>query len=592
MEYIGLFLILIGALVLLITNRMPPDGVGLCVIVALIVTGQATTAEAFAGFSHPATLTVASILILSAGVQRTGVVDNIAVWFRRHARTSERRLLRIQTAVVAPVSAFISNTATVAVFLPVVLSVTRERGYSPSRFLIPLSFASLLGGMCTLIGTSTNVVVSTLALDHGLEPMRMFDFVPVGVAVAVVGFIYLIVLAPRLTFPRREGDNLAAAYHLRRYLTEVEILRGSDLGGKTLEQSRLAELHDMDVLEIHRGGLVIPATATADLEEGDVLLVRASLTTIRSIQESQGIRLRSEAKVELGDLVAGGMLLAEAVVPPGSPLENRSLERASFRNQYGVTAIALYHHREYIQDRVGRVPLHTGDVLLLYGSKHQLRRLAGRPEVLSVVKVLPPRPRRRLGRLSLLILGATVAGAATGLVNLVTVAVAGAALMVLTGCLTLRETYRSIDRRTILLLAGMISLGMAMERSGAAAFLAHFAIEAVSGMGPWPLLAVTYIATAILTETLTNNACAVIMTPIAIAAAREFGFDPRPFVFAVAYAASASFLTPWGYQTNMFVYGPGGYRFSDFGRIGFPLSLLTFATVVFLIPLIWPFHRG
>jgi di/tricarboxylate transporter len=185
-----------------------------------------------------------------------------------------------------------------------------------------------------------------------------------------------------------------------------------------------------------------------------------------------------------------------------------------------------------------------------------------------------------------------VAGAATGLVNLVTVAVAGAALMVLTGCLTLRETYRSIDRRTILLLAGMISLGMAMERSGAAAYLAHFAIEAVSGMGPWPLLAVTYIATAVFTETLTNNACAVIMTPIAIAAAREFGFDPRPFVFAVAYAASASFLTPWGYQTNLFVYGPGGYRFTDFGRIGFPLALISFTVVVFLIPLIWPFHRG
>jgi di/tricarboxylate transporter len=322
--------------------------------------------------------------------------------------------------------------------------------------------------------------------------------------------------------------------------------------------------------------------------EHDVLLVHAPLDQIRLIQETEGIRLRSEVKVELGDLVAGGMVLAEAVVPPGSPLENRSLKQASFRNKYGVTALALYHRRETIRERVGRVPLRTGDILLLYGSKARLRQLAGFPEVLSLVKILPPRPRRHRALSSVLILGITVLVAASGAVSLVTAAVAGAAIMVVSGCLSLRETYRAIDRRTIFLLAGMISLGLTMERSGAADRLAYWVMDHASGLGPWALLVATYVTTALLTELLTNNACAVIMTPIAIVAARDFGFDPRPFAFAVAYAASASFLTPWGYQTNLFVYGPGGYRFADFPRMGLPLSLITGLLACLAIPWIWP----
>lgn len=588
MDDLALFLILLGALSLLISNRVPPDGVGLAVIVALIITGEASPVQAFTGFSHPATLTVASVLILSAGVQRTGVVDVVALWLRRHARTTEKRLLRLQTAIVAPVSALLSNTATVAVFLPVVLSVTRDRGFSPSRFLMPLSYASLLGGMCTLIGTSTNIVVATLADDHGLAPIRMFDFVPIGVTVAFLGYVYLTVIAPHVIPKRRQGRGLEAAYHLRRYLTEVEILPGSHLAGHTLQASKLSELYDLDVLEVHRGGEVVAATSDTMLREEDVLLVHAALENIRRIQESEGLRLRSETKVNLGDLVAGGMVLAEAVVPPGSPLESRTLKNASFRSRYGVTALALYHRRHYIRERVGRVPLHIGDVLLLYGSKARLRELAGSPEVLSVIKFLPPRPRRRLARLSLLITGVTVGVAATGLLPLVTVTVAGAALMVMTRCLTLRETYRAMDRRTILLLAGMISLGLAMERTGAAADLAHFVMGHADDLGPYALLVATYLATAVFTELITNNACAVIMTPLAIVTAQDFGLDPRPFVFAVAYAASASFLTPWGYQTNMFVYGAGGYRTTDFLRVGFPLSLVCFAIAIVMIPMLWP----
>jgi di/tricarboxylate transporter len=590
LEHVALLLILAVALALLISNRIPPDGVGLAIIVALILAGRASPAEAFAGFGHPATLTVAAVLILSAGVQRTGVVDGIALWLRRHARATEKRLLRMQTLIVAPVSAFLSNTATVATFLPVILSVTRDRGFSPSRFLMPLSFASLLGGMCTLIGTSTNIVVSTLAADHDLEPMRMFDFVPVGITIAFLGFVYLTVIAPRFMPKRRKGRHLEEAYHLRRYLTEIEILPGSHLADRTLEQSNLSELYDLDVLEIHRRNVVIGTTPNTMLRERDVLLVHAALETIRRIQDTEGIRLRSEGKIDLGDLASGGMVLAEAVVPPGSPLENRTLKQAGFRNRYGVTALALYHHREYIRERVGRMPLRIGDVLLLYGLKARLRELAGYSEVLGVVKVLPPRPRRKLSRLSLLIVAITVAGAASGFLSLATVVVSGAALMVVTGCLTLRETYRAIDRRTILLLAGMISMGLAMERSGTAEYLALHIMDNASTLGPWFLLAATYLATAIFTELVTNNACAVIMTPIAIAAAHDFGLDPRPFVFAVAYAASASFLTPWGYQTNMFVYGAGGYRTIDFLRMGFPLSIIAFLVSMALIPMLWPMN--
>jgi len=588
LEYLTLFVILAAALALLVTNRMPADGVGLAVMLALMFTGTASPTEALIGFAHPATLTVAAVLILSAGVQRTGITDGLALWMRRHSWRSEGGLLRLQSGLVASMSAFVSNTATVAVFLPVTLSVARDRNFSPSRFLIPLSYASLLGGMCTVIGTTTNIVVASLVVEHGLRPLGMFEFFPVGIVLAVLGILYLTTLAPKLLPTRRAGEDLASAYHLRRFLTEVEIAPRSHLAGRTLEKSHLSELYDLDVLEIHRGEMRIPPSPNTVLLERDVLLVGAPLATIRAIQETEGVRLRSEIKSDVGDILGGGMVLAEAVVPPGSPLENRSLKESAFRNKYGVTALALYHHRETIRERVGRIPVAVGDVLLLYGPKSRLRDLAGFSEVLSVVQILPPRPRRRLGKVSVLVVALTVAVAATGLVSLVKAVVGGAALMVLSGCLTFRETYRALDRRTIFLVAGMISLGLTMERTGAARYIAKHVMEQASGLGPVALLGAAYLTTVALTEMITNNACAVIMTPIAIAAARDFGLDPRPFALAVAFGASASFLTPFGYQTNMFVYGPGGYRFTDFARVGFPLTLICLVVVVAMVPWIWP----
>jgi di/tricarboxylate transporter len=544
--------------------------------------------EAFSGFVHPATLTVAAVLILSSGVSRTGLVDGLALWLRRHARASERRLLHFQTVLTSGLSTLFSNTATVAVFLPVVLSVTRDRGFSPARFLIPLSFATILGGMCTLIGTSTNVVVASLVDDHGLAPLHMFDFAPVGISCVVLGYAYLVFVVPRLIPQRTRVHDLTESYHLRRYLTEIAILPGSDLAGRTLEESQLSELYDLDVLEIHRRGNALGAFPNTALEEKDILLVRAGLETIRRVREAEGVRLHSEFKLAVDDLEAGGMHLAEAVVSPGSPLENRTLKEVNFRTTHRVTAVALFHHREYIRERVGRVPLHTGDVLLLYGSRTRLRELADYPEVLSVVKYLPPRPRRRLGRIAALIVGLTLLAAVLGVASLVKVMVVGAAMMVFTGCLTLGEAYRALDRKTLFLLAGMISLGMAMERNGAAEAVARGVMGWAGSMGPTALLAAAYLSTVVLTELITNNACAVIMTPIAIAASRRLGLDPHPFVMAVAYAASASFLTPFGYQTNMFVYGPGGYRFSDFFKVGFPLTVICFAVSMALIPVLWP----
>jgi len=589
-EHLAVFAILVGALALLIFSRVPADGVAIGVIALLILTGTATPGQALSGFSHPATLIVASVLLLSGGIQRTGVVDGLALWMRRRAARSESTFLRLQTAVVAPMSAFISNTAVVGVFLPVVLAAARDRGFSASRLLIPLSYASLLGGVCTLIGTSTNIVVANLAVDHGLAPLRMFDFTPLGLLIAIPGIVYLVYLAPRIIPDRRHGENPATHYHMRRYLTEVEIEPGSHLAGKTLGQSRLSEIHDMDVLEIHRGPARIQPNESTLLEERDTLIVHAPLGAIQRIQDTAGISLRSQRKIDLPDLIMGGMLLAEGVVPPGSPLVGRTLQSASFRNKYGLTALALYHHRQYIKERVGKIVLGVGDVLLLYGSRTRLREMAAYPEVLSVVHVHPPRPRRKLGWVAAAIVFVTVVTTGFGLLDLVHAVVAGAALMLLTGCLTVREAFRSVDRRTIFLLAGMISLAMAMERDGAATYFARHVIEASGKWGPHGLLAVTYLSAMLLTEVLTNNACAAIMTPIAVAAARDSGLDPTPFVFAVAYAASASFLTPIGYQTNMFVYGPGGYRFADFARVGLPLSLIAWGTVTVFAPILWPFH--
>ncbi|NNF07441.1 MAG: SLC13 family permease [Candidatus Eisenbacteria bacterium] len=590
MEHLAVFAILIFALGFLIFSRLPADGVAMAVIVLLILTGTSTPAQALVGFAHPATLIVASVLLISAGIQRTGVVDGLALWMRRRAGKSQTKFLKLQTAIVTPMSAFLSNTAVVAVFLPLVLTASRDRGYSVSRLLMPLSFASLIGGMCTLIGTSTNVVVAKLAEDHGLGSIGMFDFVPIGIIIAIPGLLYLIYVAPRIVPDRRKQDSMTGDYHMRRYLTEVEVLPEAHLVGKKLLDSGLRQEFDLEVLEIERpGGSRFTPNSATSLAAGDVLLVSVPLNMLRQIQHSTDLRLRTEAKIDLKDLTQGGLTLAEAVVPPGSPLERRTLQSYNFRNRFGVTALALYHQREYIRERVGKSELRIGDTLLLLGTKERLRYLAGLPEVLSVVQVHAARPRRALSWIAVAILILTVGLAASGVLDLVKAVIGGAALMLVTGCLTVREAFRSVDRQTIFLLAGMISLGMAMERTGAASAFALNVIEGIEGLGPRGILAITYVVTAILTELLTNNATAVIMTPIAIAAAEDIGVSPVPFVFAVAYAASASFLSPVGYQTNMFIYGPGGYRFTDFFRVGLVLSLIAGTSVVWFAPMLWPF---
>lgn len=590
MEHVTILAVLLAAFGFLIFSRVPREWVGLGVVVALIFTGQATPQQALAGFAHPAVLVVASLLVISGGVQRTGVVEVVAAWMRRAAGRSERAFLALQTALVTPVSAFLSNTAVVAVFLPMVLAAARERNFSASRLLMPLSFASLLGGMCTLIGTSTNVVVANLAVDHGLAPLGMFEFAPVGALIAVIGVLYLLFVMPVLIPDRRPAGDLAGAYPLRRYLTEVEVMPGSHLAGLTLEASRLAASHDLEVLEIHRGTMRLSPVGGTVLMERDTLIVHAPIEAIRSVQEREGVRIRSEGKIDLPDLVGPGMRLAEAVVPPDSPLDGRTLKEAAFRNRFGVTALAIYHRREVVREKVGKVELRVGDVLLLHGSENRLKELDDSPEVVSLVQIHPPRARRRLAPVALGILCLTVFFTATGLVGIVKAVLLGAVLTLVTGCLTFREVPRQVDWRTLMLLASMIALGLAMERTGAALAFARSILESVGSMGPYSLLAATYLVTTLLTELITNNACAVIMTPIAIAAAQDSGLDPRPFVFAVAYGASSSFLTPIGYQTNTFVYGPGGYRFSDFIRVGFPLSLLAWGIVTIFAPLVWPFH--
>ena len=591
MDFFWELIILAGALGTLIFTRLPADSVGMGVIVLLILTGSATPAQALSGFSHPATLMVASVFILSGGVQRTGVSDGLVIWIRRHAGSTEQGFLRTMTGAVAAMSAFLSNTAVVAVFLPMVLQLAREKKHSASRLLMPLSFAAILGGMCTLIGTSTNIVVANLAESHGMEPMGMFDFLPIGLAIALPGLLYLVYFSRYVIPDRRHGSKLETEYPLRKYLTEVELKDDSELIGHTLLESGLSRDFDLDVLEVHRGDTVVEPTPSTILLKGDVLLVHAPLKTIQQIRSSPTLRLRSEGKLDHSYLLGSGMRLVEAVVPPGSPLVGRTLQHYSFRNRFGLTALALYHRREVILARVGKVALRVGDVLLLYGPRTRLKQLADSTEVLTVVQIHPSRPRRRLGPLAVGILAATVIAASFQIIPVMHAMLAGAALMLLTGCIGTREAFRAVDRKTIFLLAGMISLGLSMERTGVAMWFADHVMVIAAQFGPRFLLATTYLVTALLTEVLTNNACAVVMTPVAIATAAALDLDATPFLFAVAYGASASFLSPLGYQTNLFVYGAGGFRFTDFFRSGWPLSLWSLIAVTWLLPLMLPFSK-
>ena len=585
-----------GALVLFVWNRLRVDVVGLIVMAALIVSGLVTPQQGISGFSNEAMITVAAMFILSAGLVRTGAIEAVGRQVVRLAGSSELRLLLVSLAIAVPLSAFINNTPVVVMMIPMLLGISRQMGISASRIFLPVSFGSQLGGTLTLIGTSTNLLVAGLVLDLGLERIRLFDITPPALVLTALGLVYLVTIGRALTPHRETKSDLVASYELREYLSGLVVEPGSPVAGRTLGDSRFADRFGFQVVGIEREGERIPfPSASAVLREGDHLLVRGRSQEIARVEETSGLRLagvQPEMPLESGpdEAEPGSARLAELIVPPRSRVIGRTLRSLHFRWRYGVPVLAIQRHGEPLHQALGETRLEPGDVLLVRGTPEELENVHRERELALLGGVDIPARRTRKMPIAVGIMVAVVLLAALEVTTILVSAILGVVVMFLTRCLTPDEAYQDIDWMVLVLLGSVIPLGIAMQETGTAQLLAASLLGLTQPLGLYGSLAGIYLLTSTLTEIISNNAAAVVLTPVAVAAAAGLGASPLPFVLAVMFAASNSFVTPIGYQTNTFIYGPGGYRFTDFVRVGGPLALLMVVAATLVIPFFFPFH--
>jgi di/tricarboxylate transporter len=528
------------------------------------------------------------MFVLSAALQRTGVMDWLAERFQVAAGRSLFRALLVLAFIVIPLSAFANNTPVVVVFLPVLMAFGRSTGLPASKLLMPLSFFAILGGTTTLIGTSTNILASGIATNMGLEPFGIFEISKLGVIYAAVGALYLLFVAPRILPDRPTLSSLLSSEDTRSFCAQAVVKKSSRLIGKCLPETGLGQSRTARVFEIRRSGTRVWDTPLdmLPLQAGDVLVLKGATRDVAAIRDSGDLEFEEEHKLHEGN---HEVRLVEAIIGPHSSMVGKSIRQLGFRRQFGVVAAALHRRGENLLEQYQDIPLEFGDTILLEGPEENLVRLRDQEDFLSLNVTTQKAFRFRRAPLAVGALAGVVLLSATGVLPIVVAALTAAVFVVAVRCVDPEEAYTSIDWPILFLIIGMLGLGKSLETTGAAAFLATHLVDWIGPLGPWVMLAAVYLLATVLTEMVTNNAVAIILTPIVIGLAETMAVSPRPFVVAVMFAASASFCTPIGYQTNTYVFGAGGYRFGDFARAGAPLNLLLFATAVALIPIFWPF---
>lgn len=576
--------VMAGAVFLFVTEKLRVDVVALLVAVSLLVLGVVTLPEALSGFSNQATVMVAAMFVLSGALQRNGALVAVGDLL---ARIRWKWLfLLVMMSLVAGVAAFVNNTATVAVFLPLVLAATTANRWAPSKFLIPLSYISQAAGVCTLIGTSTNLLVDSMAREAGAIGFTLFEFAPLGIVFVGICMVYLMTVG-RLLLPDRGVPGSATADHIGRYVAELLVPDGAAVVGRRRSEVLPDGNDDVTVLEILRHGTAVRGDDVR-VEAGDRLLLRGLWQDIDAVRKSMKLKFDHVARDLDGDITAE-RLHVEAMVAPGSHLIGHTLAGMRFGHTYRARVHGLHRRQLGIRQSLDQVPLHVGDVLLLDAPVKAIDDL----RVDRGLIVLGARAQRKVdttkATLSAIVMAAAIAAAALGWMSIVASALLGCVALVVLRLLDPDEAYEAIDWRVILLLAGIIPLGIALQKTGGAVLAADQLIKLVGHYGPTATLAAVYLMTSTLTEFMSNNASAVLLVPIAIATADSLGVDPKPFLIAVAFAASTSFATPISYQTNTMVYTAGNYRFSDFVKIGMPLNLIFLVTATLLIPRFFPF---
>lgn len=589
-------IILVFALISFIVEWLPIDLTALAIAVILMLLGLVSPEEGISGFSNTATITVMAMFILSAGINRTGVIqiarDLLLQWGGK--RLGQQILA--MGLMVGPISALINNTAVVAIFLPIIEDWARKQRVSPSKLLIPLSYSTILGGTLTLLGTSTNILASGISQQLGYGEIGVFQFTPLGICTFSIGMTYLATIAPHL-LPRRKTNNrdrLNQDYDLRNYLSEVVITPQSNLINQTLRESEIQRKFDLDVLELIRDRVrFAQPLADKKLKSGDILVVRSSRDDLLKIREERGLDILPDVQFKQEEveteslesvLTTGEEKIAEVLILSNSRLIGTTLKDLRFRQRYNVTVLAIRRGAELVQGRLGRIPLRFGDLMLVQGPKQSFVGLQTTRELLVLEERDAETLRPDKAKIAIAIVAAVVLLAAFTPLPILVTALTGVLLMVITGCLKPGEVYGSVRWDVIFLLAGLIPLGIAMNNSGTTQWLADRLISLGGDLPGYWMLVFFYIITAILTELLSNNASVVLILPIAAQVAQSLEFNPLAFIFAVTFAASSSFMTPIGYQTNTMVYSPGGYKFFDFTRVGAPLSgILMFVTPLLIL---------
>lgn len=580
--------VIVATFVVIVTGRMRAELAALSACCVLLGLRVLSAHDLFPVFGNEAIITVGAMFVLSAALERTGVIASASRLLQMLPLRSERFALLLLLPPVIALSAFVNNTPVVVVFLPILVTLAKQRGLSASKLLMPLSFASILGGSMTLIGTSTNLVASSAGQRLGLAPIGMFEMAPVGLLLAAVGLVVLLLFAPRL-LPRRETvTSLLEGPSERQFLTEAFIPAGSALVGRTAREVLSRVLGRGRVLELVRHGEVCEGDpGNIPLEVGDRLRVSVDADSVAALKERRGLAMST---VDAADLAVGETELnrrLECIVAPQSELIGHTLAQADLRERFGVIVLALHRRGHNVRERIGDVPLQAGDVLLLEASDAAMARLRQSDDLL-VLAGGQQTPRRHKRGIAAVVIAAVVAVAALQILPIAVASLIGVVIVITARCIDAEEAYRAIDWPTLFLIAGMLALGVALEKTGAAQVIARGFVTLVAPLGPWITLSLIIFVASALTNVLSNNAVAALLVPLAVETAGLLHADPRPFLIGVAFGASACFATPLGYQTNTLVFGAGGYRFSDFVRLGLPINILHWVLASIFVPLFWP----
>ncbi len=578
------------ALVLFATEWLEADVTALGLLIGMVLTGILPAEKAFAGFGSDTVIMILGLLIMTAALMRTGVMDLVGRWIVAHAGDSARRLQTVVMTGAAGLSAFMSNTAATAFFVPVTFGVAKRAKISPSKLLMPLAFATILAGSITLIGTSTNLVVSGLLTQYKLAPMGMFELAPVGIPITLAGLAYMMTLGRRMIPDRFSAEEIGGtAQTLRAYLTEVLVQPDSPLVGKTIAESGLGRDLDLTVLRIVRNKTAsIVARGDTVINAGDVILVQGASEDILKIKDVSGIDIKADVKLADPQLEDKDTGMVEMIILPGSPLIGRTLKGQRFREHYGLQVLGVNRHGEMMHRKVSLLPLHLGDVLLVQGPLTKIEEAADDPTFRLLGEMSTKRPNTKRAPLAIAIFLITLGLATFEVLTLPVAMMLGALLVFATRCITPQEAYCDVEWKAIILIGSMLALGVAMESTGGAAYLSSLIVNGV-GSSPLLLLSGFFFLTVFLTQPMSNQAAAIVVLPIALQTAYQLNLNPRPFGMMIAFAASCSFITPLEPACIM-VYGAGRYRFADFLKVGTLLTLIIYVIVITLVPMVWPLN--